>query len=277
MVTTQRASLSRLTAHSRLFVHLLRQLSLLLLVFSLAACATNSPAPVSDHGRSSLNVDQNGCIRVKNGDTLYAISRRSGKSVKNLARWNYLHYPYTIYPGKKLRVTGYAWKPKKKKTSRSSKKSRSKSSGSAKKTASSKSHARARSKKSSSGTRSRGGISWKWPTRGTVSGPYSASNPERKGILIKGRAGQPVYAAAAGKIVYSGSGLRGYGRLIIIKHDKNYLSAYGHNRKLLVKEGQKVARGQKIAEMGSNAQGATVLHFEIRRRGKPVNPVSLLP
>ncbi|MGD2081551.1 MAG: peptidoglycan DD-metalloendopeptidase family protein [Chromatiales bacterium] len=99
----------------------------------------------------------------------------------------------------------------------------------------------------------------------------------RKGIKIAGIAGQPVVAAEAGKVVYSGSGLIGYGRLIIIKHNRDYLSAYGYNRRILVREGDQVTRGERIAEMGNTSGNAPMLHFEIRRRGKPVDPVKILP
>ena len=98
-----------------------------------------------------------------------------------------------------------------------------------------------------------------------------------KGIKIAGRSGESVVATESGKVVYSGSGLIGYGRLIIIKHNDNYLSAYGHNRKILVKEGDQVTKGNKIAEMGTANSGDPMLHFEIRRNGKPVDPLRLLP
>jgi lipoprotein NlpD len=117
---------------------------------------------------------------------------------------------------------------------------------------------------------------WAWPARGPLLHPFnSGANP--KGIAIGGEAGQPVLAAAPGKVVYSGSGLRGYGKLIIIKHDDTYLSVYAHNRELLVKEGQRVAQGQKIAEMGSTEADRVRLHFEIRQLGKPVDPLQYLP
>jgi lipoprotein NlpD len=117
---------------------------------------------------------------------------------------------------------------------------------------------------------------WAWPASGPLLHPFnSGANP--KGIAIGGQAGQPVLAAAPGKVVYSGSGLRGYGKLIIIKHDDTYLSVYAHNREILVKEGQRVAQGQKIAEMGSSEADRVRLHFEIRRLGQPVDPLQYLP
>jgi len=105
----------------------------------------------------------------------------------------------------------------------------------------------------------------------------NGSGQLRPGIDIKGRRGQPVYAAAAGKVVYSGSGLIGYGKLIILKHDNHYLSAYAHNWELLVKEGEQVAKGAQIARMGSSSADRVMLHFEIRRNGKPVDPLHYLP
>ncbi len=117
-------------------------------------------------------------------------------------------------------------------------------------------------------------VDWIWPTKGKVLEGFTEST---KGIDIAGKPGQPVTASAAGKVVYSGAGLRGYGKLIIIKHNNTYLSAYAHNNKLLVKEGQTVARGQQIAEMGNTDTSLIKLHFEIRKNGKPVDPLKHLP
>lgn len=119
-------------------------------------------------------------------------------------------------------------------------------------------------------------LSWSMPTQGKLIAGFSEP-AKRKGIDISGKLGQPVVASAAGKVVYSGSGLRGYGKLIIIKHNKTYLSAYAHNDKLLVKEGQTVTRGQKIATMGNTDTDQVKLHFEVRRFGKPVDPAKYLP
>lgn len=119
-------------------------------------------------------------------------------------------------------------------------------------------------------------LGWIWPTNGKVIAGFSES-ANLKGIDIAGRAGQPVVASAAGKVVYVGSGLRGYGKLVIVKHNGTFLSAYAHNREILVKEGQQVAKGQKIAEMGDSDSDQVKLHFEIRRLGKPVDPAKFLP
>ncbi|MEW9897480.1 peptidoglycan DD-metalloendopeptidase family protein [Chitinivorax sp. PXF-14] len=116
--------------------------------------------------------------------------------------------------------------------------------------------------------------SWQWPVVGKLIGGFAASG---KGIDIGGKRGQPVLAAAAGKVVYSGTGLRGYGRLLIVKHNKTYLTAYAHNQQLLVKEGEVVNKGDKIAEMGDSDTDQVKLHFEIRRFGKPVDPLKYLP
>lgn len=119
-------------------------------------------------------------------------------------------------------------------------------------------------------------VNWSWPANGKVVTAYSEA-ANLKGIGIGGKAGQPVLASAAGKVVYAGSGLRGYGKLVIIKHNKTYLSVYAHNSEILVKEGQTVAKGQKIAEMGNTDADQVKLHFEIRRQGKPVDPLKYLP
>ncbi|MBL8325788.1 MAG: peptidoglycan DD-metalloendopeptidase family protein [Rubrivivax sp.] len=120
-----------------------------------------------------------------------------------------------------------------------------------------------------------GDIAWSWPATGPVTVPFDEARS--KGLSIAGRAGEPVLAAADGRVVYAGSGLRGYGNLVIVKHNATYLTAYAHNQTLLVKEDQAVRRGQKIAEMGSSDTDRVQLHFEVRRQGKPVDPAKVLP
>jgi lipoprotein NlpD len=122
-----------------------------------------------------------------------------------------------------------------------------------------------------------GGVTWRWPAEGKVVGTYVSGDQTKQGLDIAGNAGDPVRAAADGEVVYSGNGLIGYGELIIVKHNANFLSAYGHNRKRLVKEGERVKAGQEIAEMGSTSASRDELHFEIRKNGKPVNPLDYLP
>ena len=118
-------------------------------------------------------------------------------------------------------------------------------------------------------------LTWAWPAAGPVVAPFDET--KTKGLSIGGKAGDPVYAAADGRVVYAGSGLRGYGNLVIVKHNPNYLTAYAHNQTLLVKEDQIVKRGQKIAEMGATDTDKVQLHFEIRKQGKPIDPARLLP
>jgi lipoprotein NlpD len=120
------------------------------------------------------------------------------------------------------------------------------------------------------------GVAWAWPTQGKVVANFN-ENGGPKGMQIAGEMGQAILASAGGRVVYTGSGLRGYGNLVIIKHNNTYLSAYAHNRSVLVKQGDTVARGQKIAEMGSSDASRVMLHFEIRRLGKPVDPTKFLP
>ena len=122
-----------------------------------------------------------------------------------------------------------------------------------------------------------GGLAWRWPGKGSLVGNFVAGDQTRQGIDIAGTSGDPVLAAADGEVVYSGNGLLGYGELIIVKHNAAFLSAYGHNRKRLVQEGERIKAGQQIAEMGSSASARDELHFEIRKNGKPVNPLEYLP
>jgi lipoprotein NlpD len=120
-----------------------------------------------------------------------------------------------------------------------------------------------------------GAVDWAWPSSGNVMTPFSEGS--NKGIDIAGKTGDPVQATAAGKVVYAGSGLRGYGKLVIIRHDAEFLSAYAHNSNILVKEGQAITRGQRIADIGNTDAESSRLHFEIRRQGKPVDPMKFLP
>jgi lipoprotein NlpD len=118
---------------------------------------------------------------------------------------------------------------------------------------------------------------WKWPAQGKLIRGYSTTGTVHRGIDLKGKLGEPVYAANSGVVVYAGSGLKGYGNLVIVKHNEYYLSAYGHNSELLVSEGDKVKSGQQIAKIGDTGTNELKLHFEIRRDGKPVDPTRLLP
>jgi len=203
---------------------------------------------------------------VQRGDTIYRIATLNGITALDLALWNGISPPYTIYPGQRLRlypgaapVTGT-------------------SSPSRQATAPNTSRAPAATTPPPVVmTPSSSPFAWRWPTDGSLVGTYASGDPTRQGIDIAGNAGQPVRAAADGVVVYSGSGLVGYGELIIVKHNDQWLSAYGHNRARLVNEGQLVKAGQQIAEMGRSGAARDMLHFEIRYNGKPVDPQAYLP
>ena len=206
---------------------------------------------------------------VKKGDTLYSIAWQYGYDAREIARWNRVRWPYTIYPKQKLRV-----KPPKKNNTASktpSKRSNTSKYGGAKKSSTKP------SKKIESAKYKSSKVSWQWPTSGKIIGTYSARERGKKGLDIAGKKGQPVYSASGGQVVYSGSGLRGYGNLVIIKHNDTFFSAYAHNHRIHVKEQQKVKKGQHIADMGSSEAQRVMLHFEVRRNGKPVDPMRYLP
>ncbi len=216
---------------------------IVLLFFS--GCTSKPKAP--RHYHKSYHI-------VEKGDTLHSISWRYGIDAKQLASWNNIPRPYTIYPGQKLRVNSTAPISGAKSASR---------------TSSSKPRA-----KSSKPVKSVPVGDWRWPIKGKLLSKFSGSN---NGIDIIAKEGTVISAASAGKVVYAGSGLRGYGNLLIIKHNSSYFSAYAHSRKLLVSEGDVVKTGQKIAEVGSTGTDRTKLHFEIRKDGNPVDPLKYLP
>ena len=208
---------------------------------------------------------------VKRGDTLYSIAWRYGFDVRKLARANAISAPYTIYPGQTLRLREQAFV-------RSSKPAGSQASSGNRTPASAKTSSGSSKKPPASSQKVPAYAKvghWRWPTTGKVVRGFSGTL--HKGVDIDGEAGDAIQAVAAGKVVYAGSGIVGYGRLLIIKHNDVYLSAYGHNRRLLVGEGEGVNAGQQIAEKGSSATNSVKLHFEIRREGKPVDPATLLP
>ena len=226
---------------------------------------------------------------VQKGDTLYSIARKNGQSVSFLAGVNDLEPPYNLKVGQKILL------------SRDNAMSASAAATATKEsvvpvagqktptttTAKADSDKKTTSKPASSSTattpivktatRQVAGVTWSWPTTGRVIEQFSTAEQGNKGVDIAGKRGQAIIAAADGQVVYSGNALRGFGNLVIINHTNEYLSAYAHNDVLLVKEGQKVKRGQQIARMGSTDTSSPRLHFEIRYRGQSVNPVSYLP
>lgn len=194
---------------------------------------------------------------VRKGDTLYSIARKTPLSVTQIASLNNLKRPYTIYPGQRLSLSG---------------------SGLSNQSTSSTRKPRVPRQQPGSQVVGQAAPSrWLWPTQGKVLKGFKGSDSVQQGIDISGRMGQTVRATAEGVVVYSGSGLVNYGQLVIVKHNETYLSAYGYNSKLLVKEGDKVKAGQAIANMGKVGQGDPLLHFEIRKHGKPINPLRHLP
>lgn len=192
---------------------------------------------------------------VRKGETLHSIAFRYGKSTSDLARWNRLGDGSLIYPGQVLRLTGSA----------------SARSGTTRTTAS------RPAPKPLPKIPAQPSPGWQWPTHGRINVEFGAKPGPGTGVLINGKSGQPILAAASGNVVYAGSGLIGYGQLIILKHNDTYLSAYGYTASLLVKEGQNVKQGQRIATMGEGPERKSRLHFEIRRNGEPVNPRPYLP
>ncbi|NNE60167.1 MAG: peptidoglycan DD-metalloendopeptidase family protein, partial [Woeseia sp.] len=222
--------------------HLLAALLLTLLV---SACST---------GFVSFSRDVH---VVRSGETLFTIAWRYGQDHRNLARWNNLGDGSLIYPGQRIRLTPPSG-----------------SSGARRGAAAGTSPAK---KNPLPPIPASPPPAWAWPTSGGIAVEFGQRPGSGTGVLIAGRTDQSILAAAAGQVVYAGSGLIGYGRLIIIKHNDTYLSAYGHNASLLVKEGQSIRQGQRIATMGEGPGQKPRLHFEIRRNGKPVNPRQFLP
>ncbi len=212
----------------------------------------------------SSSSDSGSTYTVKRGDTLYAISRSTGTSVRDLARLNNISPPYTIEVGQRLKLSGST------KTSPTTGKSTTKSST---KTAA----VRPSSSVPQSSWPPVGQRCWLWPASGKVILPYSTADGGNKGIDISAARGTPVYAAGAGKVVYVGNQLRGYGNLIMIKHSEDYITAYAHNDTLLVNNGQSVKAGQKIATMGSTDAASVRLHFQIRYRATAIDPLRYLP
>lgn len=251
-------------------------LATLVTALALSGCSSKGRlAPVDERAiggaRSSARVStatdsssKQGYYTVKPGDTLIRIGMDSGQSWRDIMRWNKLDNANLIEPGQVLRVMPPSPDAPALRAAASP--------ASAPMPAASASTAPAALPAAPSGLED--AISFQWPVRGNLIAGFDES--KNKGLDIAGKAGDPVSAAADGRVVYSGAGLRGYGNLIILKHNNTYLTAYAHNQTLLVKEDQIIKRGQKIAEMGSSDADQVKLHFEIRRQGKPVDPAKYL-
>ncbi len=256
----------------------------LLLLCLLSSCASEPiKAPVGDHSQRPVRSPDS--HRVRQGDTLYSIAFLYGYSVDELVVWNGLHKPYTIFRGQQLRLSPPPVKAKKsppkppaRKIPRASQPKPYYPPARPKAVPPAADRVRAEptvTTRALPATSKR--VIWSWPVKGRLISRYDAKSAGKKGINIAGKTGDPVRAAAAGKVVYSGSGLSGYGRLIIVKHNKDFLSAYAHNRKLIATEGQWVNKGEIIARMGRSGTDRTRLHFEIRKKGRPVDPLRYLP
>lgn len=257
-------------------------LGLSILILLLAACSATIPAPIHDDSVSRLYAHQT--YRVMPGDTLYSIAFETGHDYQQLARWNAIRAPYRIESGETLRLTPPSRHLVYQRPSRPSAFSAplpAESSPRAHRLAPPPGPYRPTPRRPLRVLRPRTVPSWIWPAQGFVEqtfgrGPLSG-RPGNKGIDILGHAGEPIRAAAAGRAVYIGSGLPGYGELIIIKQNNDYLSAYAHNGQVKIKEGAMVKQGQVIATMGDSGTDRVELEFEIRLRGVPVNPIRYLP
>lgn len=243
----------------------------LMLVALVGACAgTASKAPIKEQGRAGRGPEAP-TREVRTGDTLYSIAWESGRDYRELAEWNRIAPPYVIRPGQILRL----YPPPGSSPASRSATSKSEAPPARAKTARKKPAMQKPETAPAKSIATKFGP-WSWPVDGNVLERFTP-NGSNKGIDIGGKKGQAVHTTAPGTVVYQGSGLRGYGELIIIKHDTDFLSAYAHNDKILVKEGNVIRRGQKIAEMGSSGTDRVKLHFEIRHRGIPVDPLAYLP
>lgn len=268
----------------------------------LAGCAVDRPAPLVDYSIGPARPapqEAPASYVVQRGDTLYSIAFRYGLDHRTLAAWNGIDEPYTIYPGQRLRFEpgagartarvqdagrgrGVVAEPLAEPEAPPRREPARPEPEPAPETA----REQARSAQPApvraptpvpTAPAGADPDAWQWPAHGRLLARFSAGDGGRNGIAIGAAEGDDVVAAAAGVVVYSGSGLIGYGELIIVKHGSTFLSAYGHNRKRLVSEGEQVKAGQRIAEMGATGAPSPMLHFEIRKDGRPVDPMQYLP
>ncbi len=237
--------------------------------------APMSAAPVAEAATPKVlpgqeNAGKPGYYTVKAGDTLIRIGLDQGQNWRDIARWNSLERPYTIEIGQVLRVA-----PPSGAVASSTVVGKPLPPAGSATPAPAPASSSASSAPSKEPSTEADDIAFAWPVNGQVIAGFD--EVKNKGVDLAGSAGDAVLAAADGRVVYAGSGLRGYGNLIILKHNNTYLTAYAHNQTLLVKEDQNVRKGQKIAEMGNTDADRVKLHFEVRRQGKPVDPQKFLP
>ncbi len=277
----------------------LKVLCCIFISINLFACSSREkPAPVINiYGSAPLKKSVKTSIStkeytVRSGETLYSIAWRANSDVRKIAKLNGIKPPYHIYSGQKLfLVSKNKRKSSKASSSKHSSKKQTKSSNltsdkvTKKTVASSKKQAYGENinrKKTVQNESPKENFSqkisrWQWPVKGNIIAKFSSRAQGNKGIDIAGRRGTNIRSAANGKVVYAGSALRGYGKLVIIKHNDDYLSAYAHNDKILVKEQQQIKSGDVIAKMGNTDAQRVMLHFEVRFRGKSVDPLKYLP
>ncbi|ABC28713.1 Membrane protein related to metalloendopeptidase [Hahella chejuensis KCTC 2396] len=256
------------------------------LSISLFLCACTSPSIYRD---PAFNPPVYwGSHVVEKGDTLYSIAWRYGRDYKELARINRVPAPYLIKPGQRISLVvpeGYqtASAQPSRKTQKTTTKTKKTATVKPKKTTQPKTtkapvYKNTQTKKAPVTSKAdRIVTGWGWPYHGPIIDTFSIAGDINKGVDIAGKIGDPVLAAASGEVVYAGNGLLGYGKLVILSHGDEYISAYAHNSKILVKEGDLIKRGQKIAEIGETGTNRPMLHFEIRKNGNPVDPLKYLP
>ncbi|MBA6292929.1 peptidoglycan DD-metalloendopeptidase family protein [Colwellia sp. MB3u-70] len=270
----------------------------LIMILALNGCSSRSkPAPVVDvQGSLPLSQRLKNSVSgteyiVKKGETLYSIAWRADVDIRTLANINNIKAPYNIYPQQKLMLTKGKLKLTKSKINDKLRSQKKKDSNTPKQKVIKKPIAQKKKQeygkniavqKSSDEVQRHTAFSqkirkWRWPAKGKVIHNFSTAKQGNKGIDIAGRRGDSVKATADGKVVYAGDALQGYGKLVIVKHNEDYLSAYAHNDHILVKEQQVVKAGQVIAKMGDTDAERVMLHFEVRFRGKSVNPMKYLP
>ena len=274
-------------------------LQLLALLMLLSACS-NAPAPIEDRAYPVSGKVRN--YRVLRGDTLYSIAFRYGLDYRRLAAANRVAPPYTIYPGQTLRLQeADAAPPPERASARVAASNGTPEPAAAKpspapspaalpapgartaaKAPASTSVAKgptpaavSRPRSAATAPRPVAATGWRWPGGGAVTRRFDSD--VHKGIDVSGKRGDPIFAVADGRVVYAGNGIAGYGLLLILRHDSDYLSAYGHNDELLVVEGDQVRAGQTVARMGNTGTDTVKLHFELRRQGRPIDPLSRLP
>lgn len=268
--------------------YLVRSLKLFVILIALllmVSCASHSPAPVLDRSKNIANRPKTHVVIP--GDTLFSIAWRYGLKYEILAKHNRIYPPYIIRPSQIIRLdvagAGGAIVGRQQSSAQNTGVSPSAKSNNKKPVAALKGNNNRKENKTAKNanttnkTQAWGAPQWRWPVKGPLLSSFQGSNALNKGIDLGGKLGEPVLAAADGQVVYSGSGLRGYGKLLIVKHNEIFLSAYAHNDRLLVKEGDFVKVGQRIADMGSSGTDRVKLHFEIRRDGTPVDPIKFLP